>query len=102
MARPCLAYETPAQGVPQCDPPVCLRGTDDYADRSARACGISLTGRLNEIVVTGLDPVIHLLRKKISQRWMDARIKSGHDQRVFAAHVKKWLRTLIPFQFSYS
>jgi hypothetical protein len=32
-----------------------------------------------EIVVTGLDPVIHLLRKKLSRRWMDARIKSGHD-----------------------
>jgi hypothetical protein len=37
------------------------------------------TGRLNEIVITGLDPVIHLLRKKLPRRLMDARIKSGHD-----------------------
>src|ERR1700681_264491 len=42
-----------------------------------------------EIVVTGQkrvfaldDPVIHLLRKKLSRRLMDARIKSGHDERV--------------------
>jgi hypothetical protein len=34
------------------------------------------------IVVTGLDPVIHLLRKKLLRRLMDARIKSGHDERV--------------------
>jgi len=33
-----------------------------------------------EIVIAGLDdPVIHRLRKKLSRRLMDARIKSGHD-----------------------
>jgi len=31
-----------------------------------------------EIVITGLDPVIHL-RKNLLRRLMDARIKSGHD-----------------------
>jgi hypothetical protein len=35
-----------------------------------------------EIVITGPDPVIHLLRKKLLRRLMDARIKSGHDERV--------------------
>jgi hypothetical protein len=34
------------------------------------------------IVITGLDPVIHLLRRKFLRRLMDARIKSGHDERV--------------------
>jgi hypothetical protein len=68
-----------------------------------RACGITLTGRLNEIVVTGLDPVIHLLRKSFSRRRRrDARIKSGHDQRVFAAHVKKCCALQFPIQFSNS
>jgi hypothetical protein len=33
-----------------------------------------------EIVITGLDPVIHLLRKNLLRRLMDARIKSGHDE----------------------
>jgi hypothetical protein len=32
-----------------------------------------------EIVVAGLDPAIHLLRKNFLQRWMDARVKPGHD-----------------------
>jgi len=30
-------------------------------------------------VIAGLDPAIHPLRKRSSRRWMDARIKSGHD-----------------------
>jgi hypothetical protein len=33
-----------------------------------------------EFVITGLDPVIHLLRKNLLRRLMDARIKSGHDE----------------------
>jgi hypothetical protein len=34
-----------------------------------------------QIVITGLDPVIHLLREKsLLRRLMDARIKSGHDK----------------------
>jgi hypothetical protein len=33
-----------------------------------------------EIVITGLDPVIHLLRKSLLRRLIDARIKSGHDE----------------------
>jgi hypothetical protein len=41
-----------------------------------------------EIVVTGLDPVIDLLRKKLSRRLMDARIKSGHDGCVVLHGVK--------------
>jgi hypothetical protein len=32
-----------------------------------------------EIVITGLAPVIHLSSKNSLRRWMDARIKSGHD-----------------------
>jgi hypothetical protein len=35
-----------------------------------------------EIVITGLAPVIHLLRKNLLRRLMDARIKSGHDEGV--------------------
>jgi hypothetical protein len=27
----------------------------------------------------GLDPRIHLLRKKLLQRWMDCRVKPGND-----------------------
>ena len=102
MARPCLAYQTPAQGVLQCDPPLVCGGTDDYAARSAvRACDITPTGRLNKIVITGLDPVIHLLRKTLLRRWMDARIKSGHDRRVLWSKEKKGaLRTQhTPLQF---
>src|SRR6266849_10982021 len=38
-----------------------------------------------EIVITGLDPVIHLPRKNLLRRWMDARIKSGHDERVLSS-----------------
>jgi hypothetical protein len=34
----------------------------------------------SEIVITGLDPVIHPLRKSLLRRLMDARIKSGHDK----------------------
>jgi hypothetical protein len=30
-------------------------------------------------VITGLDPVIHPLRKSFFEELMDARIKSGHD-----------------------
>jgi len=37
-----------------------------------------------EIIITGLDPVIHLLRKKLLRRLMDARIKSGHDGSTFS------------------
>jgi hypothetical protein len=33
-----------------------------------------------EIVITGLDPVIHPSSKEIVRRLMDARIKSGHDE----------------------
>jgi hypothetical protein len=36
-----------------------------------------------EIVIAGLDPVIHPLRRKLLRRGMDARIKSGHDERVW-------------------
>ena len=32
-----------------------------------------------EIVITGLDPVIHLLGENVFAKMMDARIKSGHD-----------------------
>jgi hypothetical protein len=27
----------------------------------------------------GLDPRIHLLRKKLSRKWMDCRVKPGND-----------------------
>jgi hypothetical protein len=39
MARPCLAYETPAQGVPQCDPSphVKSRDCDESMDAAAGA-----------------------------------------------------------------
>jgi hypothetical protein len=41
-----------------------------------------------EIVITGLDPAIHLLRNNFLRRWMDARIKSGHDECVLWGEVK--------------
>ena len=31
-------------------------------------------------VIAGLDPAIHLLRKMVSRRLMDARVKPGHDE----------------------
>jgi hypothetical protein len=31
-------------------------------------------------VIAGLDPAIHLLRKMILRRMMDARVKPGHDE----------------------
>jgi hypothetical protein len=40
------------------------------------------------IVVTKLDPVIHLLRKAVLRGWMDARIKSGHNGRVLWREVR--------------
>ena len=33
-----------------------------------------------DVVITGLDPVIRLLRRNLLRRSMDARIKSGHDE----------------------
>jgi hypothetical protein len=48
------------------------------ADKSLPAKNVMPIGDPIEIVVTGLDPVIHL-RKKLLRRWMDARIESGHD-----------------------
>src|ERR1700752_4135158 len=45
-----------------------------------------------EIVITGLDPVIHLLRKNLLRRLMDARssqIKSGHDECVARGALRK-------------
>jgi hypothetical protein len=46
------------------------------------------TGRreCRQLVIAGLDPAIHLLRKNFLRRWMDARIKSGHDECVLCAH----------------
>jgi hypothetical protein len=34
------------------------------------------------VVIAGLDPAIHPLRKSLSRRMMDARVKPGHDDRV--------------------
>ena|SRR5260221_13168556 len=48
-----------------------------------------------EIVVTGLDPVIRLLRKKLSRRLMDARIKSGHDGRVSWGEAKGHITSIV-------
>jgi hypothetical protein len=48
------------------------------------------------LVLTGLDPVIHLLRKSLLRRLMDARIKSGHDERVFEERGQGALRTQTP------
>jgi hypothetical protein len=50
-----------------------------------------------EIVITGLDPVVHLLRGNLLRRMMDARIKSGHDERFSRRQL-----SLIPIQFSNS
>jgi hypothetical protein len=33
-----------------------------------------------KLSLPGFDPAIHLLLKKLLRRWMDARIKSGHDE----------------------
>jgi len=38
-----------------------------------RFVGVEFARRPNDLVITGLDPVIHLSRE------MDARIKSAHD-----------------------
>jgi hypothetical protein len=57
-----------------------------------------------EIVVTGPDPVIHLLlllRKKLLRRSMDARIKSGHDERVWRSERRQRFAQ-IPTSFSNS
>jgi hypothetical protein len=35
---------------------------------------------LVDIVITGLDPVIHLLRKGFSPSLMDCRVKPGNDE----------------------
>jgi hypothetical protein len=52
-----------------------------------------------EIVITGLDPVIHLLRKNFLRRWMDARIKSGHDECVSRDEVEdRFKHTNFTFQ----
>jgi len=51
-----------------------------------------------EIVITGLDPVIHLLRKSFLRR-MDARIKSGHDECVSRDEVEdRFKHTNFTFQ----
>jgi hypothetical protein len=54
------------------------------------------------IVITGLDPVIHLLRKSLLRRLMDARIKSGHDGCVWWNEVKARFALKLPIQFSNS
>jgi hypothetical protein len=55
-----------------------------------------------EIVITGpLTPVIHLLRKKLLRRLMDARIKSGHDERVWRSERRERFAQ-IPTSFSNS
>jgi hypothetical protein len=54
-----------------------------------------------EIVITGPDPVIHLLRKKLLRRLMDARIKSGHDERVWRSERRERFAQ-IPTSFSNS
>jgi hypothetical protein len=54
------------------------------------------------IVITGLDPVIHLLRKSLLRRLMDARIKSGHDERFSRSEVKARFALKLPIQFSNS
>jgi hypothetical protein len=41
--------------------------------------GPRLRGDDATIVVSGLDPAIHLLGKLLFGKLMDARIKSGHD-----------------------
>jgi hypothetical protein len=53
-----------------------------------------------EIVITGLDPVIHLLRKNFLRSLMDARIKSGHDGYVFWCEVKERSARTSTSQFS--
>jgi hypothetical protein len=54
-----------------------------------------------EIVITGPDPVIHLFRKRLLRRLMDARIKSGHDERVWRSERRKRFAQ-IPTSFSNS
>jgi hypothetical protein len=41
---------------------------------------ISNSHGLTHSVIAGLDPAIHLLRKTLLRKLMDARIKSGHDE----------------------
>src|SRR5258708_39349668 len=48
---------------------------DNVVDAAAAGAAEEAVERL-AVVVTGLDPVIHLLRKSLLRRLMDARIKS--------------------------
>jgi hypothetical protein len=58
----------------------CLDASLGGLEREDKAEQIRFASCLRRlIVITGLDPVIHLLRNSFLQRWMDARIKSGHD-----------------------
>jgi hypothetical protein len=41
---------------------------------------IQLSNSLAHLVIAGLDPAIHLLRKMFLRRSMDARVKPGHDE----------------------
>ena len=61
-----------------------FRGDAKHRTRNLEIPGLRLTAHPGmtesiEMVITGLDPVIHLLRKNFLRRLMDARIKSGHD-----------------------
>jgi hypothetical protein len=47
------------------------------------------------------DPVIHLLRKDLLRRLMDARIKSGHDERVWRSERRERFAQ-VPTSFSNS
>jgi hypothetical protein len=40
---------------------------------------ISNSSGLTYVVIAGLDPAIHLLRKTLLRGWMDARVKPGDD-----------------------
>jgi hypothetical protein len=45
-------------------------------------------------VIAGLDPAIHLLFKNVLARWMDARVKPGHDDGIARISFQTHLRDL--------
>jgi hypothetical protein len=50
------------------------------AEKEGYCAGRSDVGRSPQLVMRGLDPRIHLLRKKSLRRRMDCRVKPGNDR----------------------
>jgi hypothetical protein len=49
--------------------------------------------RASSGVIAGPDPAIHFLRKSFFAKWMDTRVKPGHDALIFIGHVLIFIKT---------